>query len=80
MIDLNALTVTTTSGDKFTGLQHANMAWLIYRRFGNDMAAAAAAWRRMMENSTPDHQFEELVGAWIDYSLDRLLEVASDED
>ena len=72
VIDLDKLTVRTTNGKQFTGRDHAFLAWQIWRRFGEDYAAAAAAWRRMLENDTPDYMFEELVGAWIDIFLKEL--------
>lgn len=45
----------------FSGQDSCNLAWLIYRRFGRDMAAAASAWRRLLGNSCSDSQFAELV-------------------
>ena len=78
-MDLDALTVTTTNGKKFTGLQHARMAYLVYQRFGEDMSAAAEAWRRLLQNNCEDWRFEELVGSWIDYSLDQVEKAIRDE-
>jgi hypothetical protein len=58
---LSNLTVTTTDGTLFTGEDTALLARLIHRRFGRDDEAAAAAWRRMLGNSTPTNAFMELV-------------------
>lgn len=62
-MDLDKLTVTTTSGDTFTGKDHAKLAQLIYARFGRDLSAATAAWRRMLQNSCTEADFEALVHA-----------------
>lgn len=62
-MNLDNLTVITTNGNPFTGVESAHMAYLVAKRFGFDYDAAAAAWRRMLENSCPTHQFEELVRA-----------------
>lgn len=56
-----SLTVTTTSGERFTEAQSCELAWLIYLRFGREVAAAAEAWRRMLLNSCTDAQYARLV-------------------
>lgn len=53
--------VTTTAGERFTQAEHAEMAWLIFKRFGRDDEAAAAAWRRMMQNGCAVADFMQLV-------------------
>jgi hypothetical protein len=53
-------TVRTTTGETFTGEEHAQLAALLLKRFGWDVPAAAAAWRRMLGNSSSDGQFETL--------------------
>lgn len=55
------MTVTTTNGKPFTLTQHVEMARLIYRRFGEDLPAATAAWRRLLQNNTSEAEFFELV-------------------
>lgn len=52
--------IKTTCGQEFTHADHCKMARLIYRRFGFDLFAAAAAWRRMLQNSCSDTQFHEM--------------------
>jgi len=56
-------TITTTCGERFTWDDHARMAWLIHIRFGRNIQSGAAGWRRLMQNSCTDSQFEELVNA-----------------
>lgn len=56
----NIQTITTTAGEPFTGEESALLAALIYKRFGYDHAAAAAAWCRLLGNSCTDTQFMEL--------------------
>jgi hypothetical protein len=58
--DLSALSITTTNHERFSGEEHAAMAALIWKRFGYDTPAAAAAWRRLLENSCGDVEFETL--------------------
>lgn len=52
--------VTTTARERFSASDSAKLAFLIYKRFGRDTAAAACAWRRLLQNSTPDADFEAL--------------------
>ena len=56
-----SVAITTTCGERFTREDSAQLAYMIYVRFGRDVAAGAAAWRRMLQNSCTDAQFEELV-------------------
>lgn len=44
----------------FTGKELALLAALVFQRFGWNKAAAAAAWRRMMQTDCPDDDFAEL--------------------
>jgi len=53
--------ITTTCGETFSYRDHTRLARLIHLRFGKDIEAGAAAWRRLMQNSTTDDQFEMLV-------------------
>lgn len=55
--------ITTTAGETFSMDDHARMAWLIFVRFGRNIEAGAAAWRRMLQNSATEEDFEELVNA-----------------
>lgn len=52
--------VTTTAGERFSAADHAALAALVYRRFGRDPEAAAAAWRRLLGNSCTVAQFMRL--------------------
>jgi len=45
----------------FTHCQHCDMAWLIWKRWNKQTNSAAAAWRRLMQNSCTEDQFFELV-------------------
>jgi hypothetical protein len=59
---LDRATVTAVGGEKFTGEESALMAALIYKRFGWELPAAAAAWRRLLGNSCSDEEFADLAG------------------
>lgn len=37
------------------------LARLIYERWGNDLPAAAVAWRRLYQNNCSDSEFKKLV-------------------
>jgi len=52
--------LTTTTGRAFTGEESELLAALIYKRFGYELPAAAAAWRRLLGNSCTDQQFSDL--------------------
>lgn len=45
------MTITTTAGEKFTRAESVQMAQLVYKRFGRDLAAATAAWNRLLQNN-----------------------------
>jgi len=51
----------TTAGETFKWDDHCRLAYLIHVRFGRDLEAGAAAWRRLLQNSCPVDQFEQLV-------------------
>lgn len=53
--------ITTTTGETFTWDDHCRLAWLIHLRFGRDIEAGAAAWRRLLQNSATASDFEQLV-------------------
>ena len=73
--------ITTTARECFTAEDSRQLAQLVCRRFGYELAAAAAAWRRMLQNGCSDHQFEELVGrVWLhEARLEAGLDAWSDE-
>jgi len=54
-------TITTTDGTPFTPADSADLARLVYKRFGRDPDAATAAWRRMLGNSCEVSDFMALV-------------------
>jgi hypothetical protein len=51
------LTITTTSGSKFSHIESVDMARLVFKRFGCDVEAATAAWRRLLQNSCSTEDF-----------------------
>ena len=53
--------VITTDGSTFTYEQSADMALMVYRRFGHDVDAAAAAWRRLLQNDCETADFIDLL-------------------
>lgn len=53
--------VTTTSGETFTYGETCALAAAVYKRFGYDVVAAAAAWSRMMQNDTTPGMFGTLL-------------------
>ena len=53
--------ITTATGERFTGNDSCNLAWLIYSRWGRDIPAAASAYRRLMQNSCSDTALAEMV-------------------
>ena len=58
MTDLN---VITTKGERFTEAENFKLAKLIYKRFGNDLIEATAAWNRLLENNCSQSDFLRLV-------------------
>lgn len=57
------LDVTTTNRETFTHAESCELAGLIYKRFGRNLAAATAAWGRLMESNVSQAAFERLVHA-----------------
>lgn len=57
--------IITTADEVFTDKEHQLLAAFVYKRFGWDPAAAAAAWRRMMQNDCSDQQFLDLAVAGV---------------
>lgn len=55
-------TITTTAREEFTEEDSRDLARMVLRRFGYELDAATAAWRRLLGNSCPEHDFLDLVG------------------
>ena len=53
--------ITTTNGDKFSYDDNCRMAVMVHIRFGRSIAASTEAWRRMLQNSCPQADFEAMV-------------------
>lgn len=53
--------IKTTDGSFFSISDHADMARLVFKRFGHDITEASAAWSRMMETETDESDFFFLV-------------------
>lgn len=49
--------VITTNGTVFSPTDHADLARLIYKRFGHNPEAATEAWRRMLQNNATVEDF-----------------------
>jgi hypothetical protein len=60
---------TTTNGETFSDDDHADLAFMVYRRFGRDSAAATVAWNRLLQNNCSEAQFLKLVNA-SDYMIE----------
>jgi len=54
-------TITTTARETFTTAESTDMARLVFKRFGRDPEAAAAAWRRLLQNGCTVDDFLDLV-------------------
>ena len=54
-------TIYTAAGERFTERDTHALASLVFKRFGNDLGAAAGAWRRMLQNTANDRDFEKLL-------------------
>lgn len=61
MFQTSKPTITTTAGESFTWEEHKSLARLVYKRFGRNLEAAAAAWRRLLENSCQVSDFARLL-------------------
>lgn len=53
--------IRTTAGETFTFEESADMARMVFKRFGNDLGAATAAWNRLMQTNCDTHQFQKLL-------------------
>lgn len=53
--------VTTTARESFSRAESAALAFLIFKRFGRDLALVAFKWRAILVNSCDDTQFLTLV-------------------
>lgn len=54
-------TITTTSGSLFTYEESRALAQLVFRRFGEDIQAATAAWNRLLQNNCDEGSFKMLL-------------------
>lgn len=54
-------TIGLPNGDIWNGEDTCALAGMIYRRWGRDLNSAAAAYRRLMQNSCTDDQFAEML-------------------
>lgn len=52
--------ITTTTGERFTGTDHAILAALMLLRVGGDRAAALAGWHGLLTNRCSEEDFMEL--------------------
>lgn len=55
--------IQAVNGTLFTAEESVRMAQLVFKRFGYDKSAAAAAWRRLLQNGCSESDFEALVYA-----------------
>lgn len=53
--------IITLLEEKFSYDESADLAFLVYRRFGRDAAAASSAWSRLMQNATSPASFRRLI-------------------
>lgn len=53
--------ITTTNGKVFTWAQSAELARMIFQRFGENLESATMAWNRMLQNNCDSHQFRKLL-------------------
>jgi len=53
--------ITTTEGKVFTHEQSADLALMIYYRFGREIEPASAAWRRMLGNNCETADYMDLL-------------------
>lgn len=61
--------IITTNGKVFPYRETCHLAALIYRRFGCDLAAAFAAWERMLQTTgTEPADFQRLVDEGFKYN------------
>ena len=53
--------ITTTNREVWTQAESEDLAARVFKRFGRDIPAAAAAWRRLLQNNCSDEQFRDLL-------------------
>jgi len=53
--------IATTNREVFTSAESVDLARLIFKRFGRDLEAATAAWRRLLQNSCTKEDFAALL-------------------
>lgn len=53
--------IATKKGHQFEDHESDALARLVYRRFGENLAEAAAAWRRLLNNNCSDRGFRNLL-------------------
>ena len=69
MANIEKWAVNTVAQERFSGQETVQLAALIYKRFGRDKEAAAAAWRRLLGNTCSDAQFLEIAYAGTPWPL-----------
>ena len=67
--------IKTTAGEVFPPAETIDLARLVYKRFGYDLPAAAAAWRRLLQNSATESDFLDLVNYALLLRLKRRLRI-----
>lgn len=60
MLTVENCYVTTTAGETFGYKQFAQLAHLIWLRFGKDDEAAVLAWRRLHQNNATLDDFKQM--------------------
>ena len=58
---MNRNSITTTAGEEFSGDQHAELALLVYIRWGRAVGAAHSAWKRLFQNNCSLRSFDALL-------------------
>jgi hypothetical protein len=58
---LNGAVKVGGTGETFTLDESRELARLVHKRFGRDLPAATAAWRRLLQNSATETDFKRLV-------------------
>lgn len=54
------VSVTTAAGEAFTAADSADLAWLIYKRFGRNWDHAHGAWRQLLLNTCSLESYKAL--------------------
>lgn len=55
------MSVSTTFGETFNESDNAQLALLVYKRFGYDLESATLAWKRMLQNNATKGDFMKLL-------------------